>query len=361
MRDLLHWRQDPPQHPRKAENAFPIGPIRWHEKPTGDLEAYAVGTKDGKLRKEYIATLPSEAAQVGTGSALKELQKTSTHDHDLFHTPMATTGIHTHPTNGGDYFPGAGNTPEEVSEPASRAETPLALGAQSQPIPNNQANVPETSKATGQVDRASDPQTNAVHKQSASASESLPPPPPPKSSTGRRDMSPSAAGLAIPTASRNGRTSETRSSASPSRSALAEVTDSLPAEFSGPIDKTRDTTSPTGSGRQALGTTSTAVGGYESMMSRKHSSSSSGFSSAFRGGAAAFAGKGSTAWKGGTAAVAGAGGGAKEWSSKFRSRFSSMGSKRRGSKDMGDGKSETGDKTPVQRPQRRVVPVSETF
>lgn len=118
------------EHPAKdkhGNSAFPIGPVRWRTTDDGTLSAVALGTQNGKQRNDVVASLtPSADAEIQTLSPMEQRSR----------LVRSTTGNHTHPAEGTEYFPSSGETPpasdKGVSPPngiASGTVTPRANAA----------------------------------------------------------------------------------------------------------------------------------------------------------------------------------------------------------------------------------------
>ena len=56
VEQLLTWSSPPPE---SGLRLLPDGPIRWIEQPNKDKEALALGSVDGKLRREAVAVIHS--------------------------------------------------------------------------------------------------------------------------------------------------------------------------------------------------------------------------------------------------------------------------------------------------------------
>lgn len=111
LEKALEWIR--PTRNKKGQNIFPPGPIRWRRTESGDLLAVAVGSENGRPREVDVATLP-----VKEGVTLGPVSSRLAVEHTLFGQP-STTGVHTHPEEGQDYFPATGVTPPDEHDEGS--------------------------------------------------------------------------------------------------------------------------------------------------------------------------------------------------------------------------------------------------
>lgn len=51
--EILRW----PDGVDESQRRLPIGPVKWVDEGDGSRTAFAVGSKDGKLRREMVASL----------------------------------------------------------------------------------------------------------------------------------------------------------------------------------------------------------------------------------------------------------------------------------------------------------------
>lgn len=138
----LEWIR--PSQNKKGENIFPPGPIRWRRNESGDLLAVAVGSENGKPREFDIAKLP-----VKEGVTLGPVSSRLAVEHTLFGQP-STTGVHTHPEEGQDYFPASGVTPPDEHDEGSlqramhsdQNQSGLPARSSTQELASKSANVP---------------------------------------------------------------------------------------------------------------------------------------------------------------------------------------------------------------------------
>lgn len=108
---VLQWEN--PSKNKNGENIFPAGPIKWRPDENGDLVAMAVGSENGKQRETRVAKLP-----VQQGLELGPVASRLGVDNKMFGEP-STSGTHTHPEEGMDYFPSSGVTPPDEHDEQS--------------------------------------------------------------------------------------------------------------------------------------------------------------------------------------------------------------------------------------------------
>ena len=59
IQEMLKW----PTGVGESQRQLPIGPVKWVDEEDGSRTAIAVGSKDGKLRKETVASLNQNCVQ----------------------------------------------------------------------------------------------------------------------------------------------------------------------------------------------------------------------------------------------------------------------------------------------------------
>lgn len=123
----LTWKN--PSKGHGGRPGFPAGPVRWIVDQDGGMQAVAVGSVNGKNRREVIATLAGPKAGL-------EIPSTPL----AFEQRHQTTGYHTHPAANQENFPSSGQTPpDEKDDPirrASRASNTVPIYSQ-QPDPGH--------------------------------------------------------------------------------------------------------------------------------------------------------------------------------------------------------------------------------
>lgn len=120
IRESIQW-----VNPTKGEDGgevFPAGPVRWETAQNGDMHAVALGTINGKQRREIIGTIPRATAVAGV--------------HLGPDFGPSTSGTHTHPDETTEYFPTSGATPPE-SEASSQTSGAIPTAATTNGPPIN--------------------------------------------------------------------------------------------------------------------------------------------------------------------------------------------------------------------------------
>lgn len=89
--EVLKWENPEIE---KGKNTFPIGPIRWEEGSNGEMQAWGVGSENGKPRRRLVFTIPKPvgwktAPQPNTPAFEKG-------------DPLTTVGSATHPPDTGE-------------------------------------------------------------------------------------------------------------------------------------------------------------------------------------------------------------------------------------------------------------------
>jgi hypothetical protein len=59
IKEMLKW----PDGVDESQRRLPIGPVKWVDEGGGGRTAVAVGSKDGKLRRETVASLSRDCVQ----------------------------------------------------------------------------------------------------------------------------------------------------------------------------------------------------------------------------------------------------------------------------------------------------------
>jgi hypothetical protein len=86
------WENPDTQH---GKNTFPIGPIRWEEGPKGEMQAWGVGSENGKPRRRLVFTIPKPVGWNPTGPSVPNTPAFQMGD------PFTTVGTATHPPDTG--------------------------------------------------------------------------------------------------------------------------------------------------------------------------------------------------------------------------------------------------------------------
>jgi hypothetical protein len=104
MEAEMKWENPDTQNGKKT---FPIGPIRWEEGPNGDMQAWGVGSENGRPRRRLVFTIPKPVGwKTGPFPNTPAFEKGD---------PLTTVGTATQP-------PDTGNDIDEMPPP----DTPTA-------------------------------------------------------------------------------------------------------------------------------------------------------------------------------------------------------------------------------------------
>jgi hypothetical protein len=123
MEEVMKWENPDTQNGKKT---FPIGPIRWEEGPDGEMQAWGVGSENGKPRRRLVFTIPKPVGwKVGPYPNTPAFEKGD---------PMTTVGSATHPPDTGDSIddtpppdtPSASATPS-IASPTVPVQTTLPI------------------------------------------------------------------------------------------------------------------------------------------------------------------------------------------------------------------------------------------
>lgn len=122
----IKWENPDEQNGRKT---FPIGPIRWEEGTNGEMQAWGVGSEDGKARRRLVFTIPKPV-----GWKTEPQANTPAFEKG---DPLTTVGSATHPVDTGEEIvdtppsdtPSASQTPSLApSATPVQSELPIREG-----------------------------------------------------------------------------------------------------------------------------------------------------------------------------------------------------------------------------------------
>ncbi|KAF2827583.1 CRAL/TRIO domain-containing protein [Ophiobolus disseminans] len=116
----LKW-QNP--HTQNGKNTLPIGPIRWEEGSNGEMQAWGVGSENGKPRRTLVFTIPNP-----TGWKLKPQLNTPAFEKG---DPFTTVGSATHPPDTEEDYDDAPPPSDTSSASATPPPAPSTTAAQS--------------------------------------------------------------------------------------------------------------------------------------------------------------------------------------------------------------------------------------
>lgn len=116
----LHWEAPSTQG---SARTIPTGPIKWEESADGKVTAIAVGTEDGKPRKQVIASLTTNVSIKAMHGSLV----TSNTPIDKAELALTTSGKHTQPPDSGDadLYVGSDLPPSETPTPPQTQSLPI--------------------------------------------------------------------------------------------------------------------------------------------------------------------------------------------------------------------------------------------
>lgn len=116
----LHWEAPSTQG---SARTIPTGPIKWEESADGKVTAIAVGTEDGKPRKQVIASLTTNVSIKAMHGSLV----TSNTPIAKAELALTTSGKHTQPPDSGDadLYIGSDLPPSETPTPPQTQSLPI--------------------------------------------------------------------------------------------------------------------------------------------------------------------------------------------------------------------------------------------
>jgi hypothetical protein len=121
----LKWENPDTQNGRRT---LPTGPIRWEQGPNGEMQAWGVGSENGKPRRRLVFTVPKPVGwKIGGPPNTAAFNEGD---------PLTTVGTNTHPPNTGNSFD---ETPPPDTPTASA--TP-SLAPSATPTYGNQSTLP---------------------------------------------------------------------------------------------------------------------------------------------------------------------------------------------------------------------------